>query len=40
MDPELLRRSVYQRLFEFVKDVPQADVEVDTDIKKEFEAQR
>jgi len=38
MDPEMLRRSVNANLFKYIENNEQKDVEIDGEIKKEFES--
>ena len=40
MDPEMLRRSVNANLFKYIENNEQKDVEIDGEIKKEFESQK
>ena len=40
MDPEMLRRSVNANLFKYIENNEQKDVEIDGEIKKEFESSK
>ena len=40
MDPQKLKEAVEVNLYKYIKDKEQKDVEIDGEIKKEFESQR
>lgn len=40
MDPEMLRRAVHANLFKYIENKEQKDVEIDGEIKTEFESQK